>query len=89
MNIKTLKNYCKKHGFGFLIIDGRGNSFEQINEENDELSKAVLTAINKHGHITYHQYKKILAQSNASVKNLLALIKKNNLRFSSPFLLER
>ena len=39
--------------------------------------------------IAYHQYKEIFTQYNASVKNLIALIKKNNLHLSFPFLIEK
>ena len=86
---EALKSYCEKYGFGFLIIDERGNSFEHINEENCEFSKSVLAEINEHGHIAYQQYKEIFTQSRASVKNLIALIKKHNLHFSFPFLIEK
>jgi DNA-binding CsgD family transcriptional regulator len=86
---EVLKNYCEKYGFGFLIIDERGNSFEHINEENCEFSKSVLAEINEHGHIAYYQYKKIVTQYNATVKNLIALIKNYNLHFSFPFLIKK
>ena len=86
---EVLKNYCKKYGFGFLIMDERGNSFEHIVDENCDFSKSVLAEINEHGHISYHQYKELCTQYNASVKNLIALIKKNKLNFSFPFLIEK
>ena len=86
---ETLKKYCQKYGFGYLIIDERGNSFEHINEENFEFSKSVLDEIDQHGHIAYNQYKHIFSQTNASMKNLLSLIKKHKLHFSFPFLLEK
>jgi len=86
---KALKEYCQKYGFGYLIIDERGNSFEHINEENINFSESVLSEINQHDHIAYHQYKHIFSQTNATTKNLLALIKKHKLHFSFPFLLEK
>lgn len=86
---EALKNYCEKYGFGFLIIDERGNSFEHINEVNCKFSKSVLAEIDEHGHAAYQQYKEIFTQSSASVKNLIALIKKHNLHFSFPFLIEK
>jgi hypothetical protein len=86
---KALRNYCEKYGFGYLITDERGNSFEHIDEENCEFSRFVLKEIDDHGHIGYHKYKQIYAQTNASVKNLITLIKKHKLRFSFPFLLEK
>ena len=36
--IRMLKEYCEKYGFGYLIINERGDSFEHINEENSEFS---------------------------------------------------
>ena len=86
---EALREYCEKYGFGFLIIDERGNSFEHINEENCEFSKSVLAEINEHGHVAYQEYKEIFTQSSATVKNLIALIKKHNLHFSFPFLIEK
>ena len=78
-----------KHSFPCIRIDCRGNSFEHINAENCEFSKSVLAEINEHGHVAYQQYKEIFTQSSSPVKNLIALIKKHNLHFSFPFLIEK
>ena len=86
---KDLKAYCEKYGFGFLIIDGTRNSFEHINEENYEFSKSILAEINKRGHVSYPRYKEIFIQSNASLKNLITLIKKHHLHFSFPFSIKK
>ncbi len=86
---EALKNYCKKYGFGYLIIDERGNSFEHIDEQNENFSKAILAEIDKSGRITYPKYKEIYSQTNATIKNFITLIKKHSLHFSFPFLLEK
>ncbi len=83
----ALKEYCKKYGFGYLIIDERGNSFEDIDEENAEFSRSVLTEIHQHGKVTYQRYREIYLQTNASVKNFVTLIKKHKLHFFLPFCL--
>ena len=84
---EALKEYCIKYGFGYLIIDGRGNSFEDIDVENAEFSKAVLTAIHQHKSVTYKRYRQIYLHTNASVKNFITLIKKYKLHFAFPFCL--
>ena len=84
---EALKEYCNKYGFGYLIIDERGNSFEDVDAENAEFSKSVLTEIHQHGSIAYERYRQIYLQTNASVKNLITLIKKHNLHYSFPFCL--
>ena len=84
---ETLEEYCRKYGFGYLIIDERGNSFEDIDVENAEFSKSVLTEIQQHKSVTYERYRQIYLQTNASVKNLITLIKKHKLNFSFPFCL--
>ena len=86
---KVLKEYCEKYGFGYLIINERGDSFEHINEENSEFSESVLAEINQHGHIAYQKYKQIFSQTSASGRNLLTLVKNHKLNFSFPFLLKK
>ena len=86
---KSLKDYCEKYGFGYLIIDNRWNSYEHIDEENSLFSKLILDEINKQGSINYSKYKVIYQGTNASLENLLTLIKKYNLRLSFPFVIKR
>ena len=86
---EALKMYCEKYGFGYLIVDERGNSFESINEENEAFSECVLSEINKRGCLYYGTYKQIFSQTNASVKNMLTIIKKYKLKFLTPFSLTK
>ena len=81
---KVLREYCAKYGFGYLITDGRGNSFEDICEENPAFSEAVMAEIGWRGRIDYQKYREIYESTQATPRHLLALIKAHGLRFSSP-----
>ena len=81
----ALREYCQKYGFGYLIIDDRGNSFESIDEENAVFTREILAEIKKHGNVSYDVYREIYDRSGASIKSLLTLIKRHNLKFSLPF----
>lgn len=85
----SLKEYCQKYGFGYLIIDDRNNSYESINLENEEFSKQVMNEIDKNNKIPYPVYKSIYVNTNANVKQLLSLIKNNHLKLSFPFSLTK
>ena len=87
--VKALRAYCEKYGFGYLVTDERGNSFEDIDDENAVFSKAVLEALERDGAISYQEYQELYTQTGASVKNLLTLIKKHDLYFSVPFVLKK
>lgn len=86
---KSLKEYCEKYGFGYLILDERGHSYEHVNEENTHFSEMVLNYISRFGNIKYAKYKEIYNRTNASGSNLLTLIKKHNLHLSFPFKFEK
>lgn len=90
-NIKkfeALKEYCEKYGFGYMIIDERGNSYEHINDRNEEFFNLVLAEIKERGSVSYERYQQIYKDTEATIKNLLTLIKTHKLCLSFPFLLE-
>ena len=84
---KALKTYCEKYGFGYMVIDNRLNEFYHINDNNDEFNKQILNRLNKDSSVSYKVYKTIFKNTNATIKNLLSLIKNDNIQFSLPFLL--
>ena len=86
---RMLREYCERYGFGYLITDGRGNSFEHLNEENAAFSAAVLAEIDRCGWIGYPRYREIYSETQATQKHLLALIKNHKLHLSRPFTLKR
>ena len=83
----AIREYCKKYGFGYIIMDGSGNSYEHIDDENPAFSEAILSELNTHRKVTYDKYVEICKSTGATQKNLLTLIKKHELRLLSPFLL--
>jgi hypothetical protein len=86
----ALRAYCQKYGFGYLMTDGRGNSFEEITEENPAFSAAILAELSARGAVSFDVYKPLFDQTGATVENFLALIKRESLKFSlSPFRLTR
>ena len=86
---EALRLYCEKYGFGYIIMDDRENSYEHIDEHNEEFTNLLLSEIHQNGCLRYKVYKKIHVETNASVKNLLTLIKKQKLTFSSPFFIKQ
>ncbi len=91
-NIKkfeALKSYCERYGFGYLIIDDRGHSFETCTEENAEFSAAMLRELAQMGCVTFVRYALIYKQTKANYRHLLALVKNHNLHLSLPFLLKK
>ena len=87
-NIKkfhALKEYCEKYGFGYLVVDDKSNSFFEIDEPNSKFSERILNELKDSSNIPYTKYKEIYNSSKATVKNLLTLIKAENLKLSFPF----
>ena len=84
---QSLKNYCEQYGFGYLIVDDRNNSFFSINESNEIFNSLILKELNKNSKVKYKKYKEYYINTNATIKNLLTLIKNKNLKLSFPFLL--
>lgn len=86
---QALKNYCEQYGFGYLIVDDRNNSFFDINKSNEIFNSLILKELNKNSKVKYKKYKEYYINTNATIKNLLTLIKKENLKLSFPFLLTK
>lgn len=84
---QSLKNYCERYGFGYLIIDDRNNSFFDINESNETFNSLILKELNNNSKVKYNKYKEYYINTNATLKNLLTLIKNKKLKLSFPFLL--
>jgi DNA-binding CsgD family transcriptional regulator len=87
--VQALRAYCEKYGFGYLITDDRGNSFEEIEEENPAFCAAILARLERGGTFSSGEYQQISTETRATVKHLLALIKKKNLYFDLPFRLKK
>lgn len=81
----TLKDYCEKHGYGYLILDDKRNSFFDINDPNEKFNSALLAELNQNPNIKYDEYKEIYSGTHASLKNLLTLIKDKKLTLTFPF----
>lgn len=86
---QALKNYCEHYGFGYLIVDDRNNSFFGINESNEIFNSLILKELNNNSKVKYNKYKEYYINANATIKNLLTLIKNENLKLSFPFLLTK
>lgn len=82
---ETLKKYCEKYGFGYLIIDDRNNSFYDINEQNEVFNQKIISILNTEVEMRYSTFRKIYNNTNATVKNLLSLVKNHKLNLSYPF----
>lgn len=82
---KALKSYCERYGFGYLIVDDRNNSFFGINDKNDKFDLLILRELNNNRKLLYRKYKAIYTDANANTKNLLTLIRDNNLILTFPF----
>lgn len=88
-NIKkfdAIKRYCEKFKFGYLFIDDKFNSYYDICEENLEFETNILKLLSLKNKITFCEYNEIKKKYNANIKQLLTIIRKNNLKLN--FLLE-
>ena len=82
---QAIKDYCERYGFGYLVIDDKNNSFFDIDDTNEEFNSLIMSELNANGEIKYTKYEEIYKKTKATIKNLLTLIKKENLKLSFPF----
>ena len=84
----TMKQYCEKHGFGYLVIDDRRHSFFTIDQTNESFEQLLLAELSARP-IDFARYKEIYDETSATASNLLTCIKKYSLKLSFPFALTR
>ena len=86
---RECREYCKKYGFGYIVVDDRWNSFYSINEENESFTEAVLKELDENGSILLDKFRELCSKTEATPKQRLATIKNHGLFLDTPFILKR
>jgi len=83
MKVEGTLKFCRQRGFGFLLTDGK-HTIDRIKQVkcNRKLEKEILQVLDEHI-LRRYQWTEILKKHEATHRDLLKIIMKNNLKYSS------
>ena len=87
-----LHRFCKEHGYGYLIIDDRGNSIYDIRSRviDPELVSSFNTILNNQTRIVWRHVKELKETRPISNADIAAYVLQNKLHFTmEPFCIKR
>lgn len=85
LKFKALKAYCKKYGYGYLIVDSAFRSLETVVTENKDFNEKIISRLPLTGASGLSIYKEIYRETNAKITDLLWLVTHSDVQFSIPF----